>query len=417
MKTLLISLILFFFKLNPSIATANTYSIQWKSSQGTLTTTTGKLSIAEENGKRAIFILTKPPTAFQNATYIDDNDSPQKVDVSKEIADIPQLLITKSAGKILFETNDQSDLYEFSLIGQAPILTLDKNCDKLKVSYKMSGPKASIYPGYLSCTVKNFEIISVVFSSTSDANWLGSTIPISEGKGERWKVFIGSEVTSQDHWDLSWGQSDQKNTVRLSFKQNQNVVPTENRLLKFGVGLEYKSGFASKAALVEGSFTELRLPLHAELLPAKTKIYFVFNGYLPLTTLRKLNDRDVSISSYEIASGYRWKKKNFQFSSEIGYLFHSLSLAGIGVISTYAAPFIGGNAQYSLQKSIYSLDLQYSNTTSDGTFSEKILRFKIYPSFLNGRISFFYQTNSISSSKNNIDLSLNLNSVGTAYDF
>lgn len=417
MKKIQVIFVFFFFKLTPSIAATQTYTIQWQSSLGTLTTTTGTLTIADENGKRAIFIQTKAPIAFQQANYSEEGDSTKRVEFPKDNLDKSLLLLSQSTGQILFKTNDQTSLFNFKMIGQPPTFIVDESCETLKVKYKLSGPKTTSYPGSLSCTLKNNEVVSVIFSSTTDANWLGSSIRISEGKGDRWKLFSGSDVTAQDHWALSWGQLDQRNTVKLNFKQNQTAVPSENQLLKFRVGLDYNSGSASKSTSDKSSFSEFRLPLHAELSLGESNIYFVFNGYLPLTNLKKLNEREASISSYEIASGYRWKRNNFQLSSELGYLFHTLSLAGIGVSSSYAAPFIGGKAQYTIQKTIYSLDLQYSNTSSDGTFTEKIMKFTINPSFLKGRTRIYFQTNSITSSKNNIDLFLNRNGMGIAYDF
>lgn len=350
------------------------WQVKWTSPDGKSGTLPAKAVGLSDNDRQLIF-LTVP--AFVSGLGDGEIKAEHKVGdewvpmLTKEIAGKLNLALSASVEQArLTGKNGKSAEYEFKVVPRPPSLLLTSKCKKLGLRSEIQDAGLTTFPALLSCHVDNKKNGEVIFSSLADAEWYGTEIFETQGKGERWKAFSYKDIITLQKWHIKWGGQaaggEVKTTAQIKIPVPV-IPPAEAPKAKFSyvIGLNYLSGTASSGSL-SASLGGLQIPIGVR--------FQKEGGWWLLGTDYQFFAYSLSGSNttnaLDIYAGLDFGNKSFRFIPRVGYFNRYLNTPDLQSASSFAAPRIGADLVYKSGTHQFGVSAVDAQTSSSGQFSE-----------------------------------------------
>lgn len=277
-------------------------------------------------------------------------------------------LLSSSRGQIESSTPGRRAI-NFQVEPTAQVFTVANSCRPLglKTNY-VGGLKPNVYPGLLTCYFQGGVLFEILFSTTTDAQWFGTEVFETAGKGERWKSFAPKEFLSTKGIELSWGSEAQKSTVRV-VAPKANSLAAANLILppfRFRAGMAYLAGQTTGTS--SGGLKGLQIPLEV-ILQNQDAWWSLGAGYdLLAYSLTKTAGVTSQTDKFRAWAGAQKSLGATNLRVRAGYMFRSLQLPGVN--ASFSAPQAGLEAELALQNSAVGLSVDWAATTGSGSFNE-----------------------------------------------
>ncbi len=319
----------------------------------------------KQNGFNKIILALASPLKEVSSAQLEIDGSSVQVELRKAKSSI-FLLLPSSHGTLSLNAPGQTNVrYSYVTKATKPILLVQSDCAKFKAQLNISNPKLSAYPGMISCKSEGSVLKQVMFSTTEDSNWFGSNLFESDGKGERWKIFEGKDLSSTKGWTFTWGQAESRNVASIKFQQTLEGEKPKLPPFTFWVGGAYFSSSVT-TNLASSSAKGLQIPVGVRYVPGSSRFFLSAEYSLFAYSVSGQN----SISTMDIHAGYAPELGRLDASFAIGYRDDSLSFKSVNVTSSLAAPTVSAELGLNLNSSTTGIFATIVKSSGSDNYSE-----------------------------------------------
>ncbi|WP_415063250.1 hypothetical protein [Bdellovibrio sp.] len=378
-------LILFLLSWKVHAQAQREWIVNWKSSQGESGSVPVRM-ITNQDGARSLMVLAMPSPISNLSTAVEEESGERTPVAVRSKEGTSYLLLTRAHGVLtMTDSQEKSVQIQYELTAAPEVLRVTSSCQRWGVRIDELQKKNPLFPALVTCQGNGSELTEVVFSTLTDAEWFGSDLFETEGKGERWKVFAAKEALSAGSWEMIWGDATAKNVVRLAIAKPVKNNPTKPQpSLRTQVGLQYVNGTVKKRE-AEAPVGGLQIPVSV-LYQSEGSWWSVGGQYnFFLHSLEKGNDdKDNTTSDLRLWGGADYNGGSWLARLTLGYLSRRIDAPSIGIRSTFEAPQAGAEIHYGIQD-IYGFFFNQAQIDSEGEFTEKALGLFYQGKLLMGR--------------------------------
>lgn len=357
-------------------------------------TTNAKLGAISDQNKRLVFIYSKidfeqniSPKAKVYSVESDNSlkEIKFKVNSAKSIA----VLLISLTGKLVVKDSGFQKNFEYKVIAKNSgyDFIVDTSCKSIDLKIKLEESKAGYFPAMISCQFEKDKLVSVVFSTIDDSEWLGSNLSISSGKGERWKEFAASELINEKKAEIQWGLANSKSKIKFFIKK-QAVANNNTKLWKLKTGLQLGAAQYSRTGYEVLSMNALYIPVWFDYKSASLPLVVKARSSILLKSMDSADSASTSNSKLDVGVGYNYKRDTYNFSLGGLYYIESLQLPKLNVGSNINSPGLFAQIDFNKLKWSPQFNLRYFSSSSGGNFSRTNAELFIYPGSITSFESF-----------------------------